>query len=228
MGQIFDTSVTGNPVTGPGQVHDFGAPTKFYLTLASYIIQGQGSGPSVTFTIYGGKDSGKLITVNYGDVIQPIELNGTTIAAASVNGPGAVSVRVIASGKAQQLSPTVVGTATSSGAQVIFSTVSYTSPGLKSVATCPPNFKWTIIRIYVTPTGNANLILLITPNPASSFADYLANALAITSEGAYFGMGPANTVVWSGNLRMIAGDQMLMALSANNAVFGMEVLQEPL
>lgn len=236
--QTFDTAQTGIPVTATGQVFNFGAPVTFYLTLASYIVQGQGTGPVAIFQLLGGKDSGRFVTVNYGDVSPPQKFNATTLICTSITGSGSVQVRVIISAEPQPLSPTITGIATTSGAgsQTIISSQTTFNSGLTNIYTVPAKFRLKlhgIILLFIpVSSGSGSFGVLAVPNGLSNLQIggiptiqlaglWLAAALglSVTSPDIYVvaaGIGPSLDPF----LSLLAGSA---GTSPNTQVWGSEI-----
>lgn len=98
MAYYLDTSAPGgSPLTGSGQVYNFSAETPFYISVASNLIAGQTTGPSVTFTIYSKKGGKTTFNVDYGttNTAYAVPQTGYMIEATVPTGAGSVSCRVV-------------------------------------------------------------------------------------------------------------------------------------
>ena len=101
MSVYLDTSQPGGP--GPlntsGQVFYFGAETDFYLSVASNLIAGQATGPSVQFQIQSHRTGVSSIQCDYGttNTSFPVKYTGYLIVATVPTGGNPVSCRVVVS-----------------------------------------------------------------------------------------------------------------------------------
>jgi hypothetical protein len=101
MTTFFDTSVPGStgPLVASGQVFYFGAETDFYLSVASNLIAGQATGPSVQFSIQSRRTGKTDIQVDYGTTNTQfsVKYTGYMIMATVPAGGNPVSCRVVVS-----------------------------------------------------------------------------------------------------------------------------------
>ena len=96
----YDTSSPGNsPLTASGQVFVFGVESTFYLSVASNLIVGQGTGPSVEFEVLNQREGITRIQVDYGttNTTYASQMRGYGIKAIVPAGSGSVNCRVVVS-----------------------------------------------------------------------------------------------------------------------------------
>jgi hypothetical protein len=94
----LDTSAPDHsPITASGIVYSFGGiETEFWISVASYILQGQTGGPSAEFKI-GGNHGTERFQVDYATAMAPRKMTGTQITVDVPTGAGInpISLRVV-------------------------------------------------------------------------------------------------------------------------------------
>lgn len=226
----LDTSQTGKPVTASGQVLNLGAEVPFYISVASNLIAGQSSGPSVQFTIYSQKGESKF-NVDYGTVNANWQaLQSGYRIEATVPAGASVSCRVVVRSIPTPITVVTVGTVTTGGEQSGGSGVGIgTGPTL--LYTAPPGFKAILLRAMIAAgSANRTVSLWVEGTSVSSPPfDYILSGITVLSTSDYFiGFGPGNSTVLTGPIVLMPGDEMYAESSGTDNEIEFEFLLVPL
>ena len=227
----FDTAQTGKPVTATGQVFDFGAPTDFYFTLGSYLVTGQATGPTTIFQLLGGKDSGKFVSVAYGEVTPPQSFNATTVVCTAINGTGSVSVRVIISSGPQSITPQSVGVVTSSGSTPGTLTGTVAKSTNLTVYTAPAaNYKVRIVRMVLQGVSGQAFVVSISNPALSAEVESLASTTFPANNLWFIGYNSTDNTILYGEMLLLPGEQIGISngSSVDAITYLIDVLLEPL
>ena len=112
MTTYLDTSAPGgSPITASGTVKEFGGEVDFYISVASNLIAGQATGPSVLFYVYSKKIGIQQFSVDYGTTNAnfAVKWSGYMVEAVVPTTGGAVSCRVSINSEPTPISVTTVG-----------------------------------------------------------------------------------------------------------------------
>lgn len=156
MVTYFDTSAPGaaGPLTASGLVYYFGAETAFWFTAISNLIQGQSTGPTVTFTIVSKRAGSQTINIDYGQpATAPVKLSGYAVYIAVPTGGNPVSVRCVLASNPVPIAGASQSVATSGGSnapQTVVATGSLTGTAVSMTAAPPTNRKWFLYAVLAS------------------------------------------------------------------------------
>jgi hypothetical protein len=197
---FFDTSTNDAPITASGEVFVFGTETEFWLSAASNIVVGQGTGPSVQLVIQSKVVGQQIVQVDYATATTPAKYSGTVVTAIVPSG-NPVSVRLILADTPTPVVPIIIGTATSSGSFSVKVDVSILTVGATPVFTCPTGYRAVLLQGRIAGDGKGGSATMFTAYIRgfdTSGEDYLVAVSGISVTSAFvnrFGSLPACEIV---------------------------------
>jgi hypothetical protein len=200
----------------------FGGPTTTTVSIANNLITGVGAGVAVEILPNGSPPG---YTLQYG-AANHYEVTGSWV---RIQGNGA-NVSFDVDDKAVPLTPSIVGTSTSSGGSAVAASVPI-SGSVTTIYTVPANYRARLVTAAINDGTSGDTSFLAVNRVGLGLYDYLTPPAGKTypaSGDISFGMGPGNTIIIPPDFYLRPGDTLVGYSSPNGATGQFAGLLEPL